>query len=46
MTIRVSSENKAKVAGLAKAERRSASHMAVLLLEEALEARAAAGRKG
>jgi len=39
MTIRVSSEMKAKVAGLAKAERRSASQMAVILLEEALEAR-------
>ena len=40
MTIRVCSEMKAVHAQLAKAERRSASQMAVILLEEALEARA------
>ena len=40
MTIRVCSEMKAVQAQLAKAERRSASQMAVILLEEALEARA------
>ena len=39
ITIRVSSEMKAVLAALAKAERRSASQMAVILLEEALEAR-------
>jgi predicted transcriptional regulator len=39
MTISVSSEMKAVLAQLAKAERRSASQMAVILLEEALEAR-------
>ena len=39
MTIRLSREMKAQLAGLAKAERRSASQMAVILLEEALEAR-------
>jgi predicted transcriptional regulator len=40
MTIRLSSEMKAELAKLAQAERRSASQMAVILLEEALEARA------
>jgi predicted transcriptional regulator len=39
MTIRLSSEMKAELAKLAKSERRSTSQMAVLLLEEALEAR-------
>ena len=39
MTIRLSAEMKAELAKLAKAERRSASQMAVILLEEALEAR-------
>jgi predicted transcriptional regulator len=40
MTIRVSSEMKAVLTQLAKAEQRSASQMVVILLEEALEARA------
>jgi predicted transcriptional regulator len=40
MTIRLSAEMKAELAELAKAERGSASQMAVILLEEALEARA------
>jgi predicted transcriptional regulator len=40
MTIRLSSEMKAELAKLAKAERRSTSQMAVILLEEALENRA------
>ena len=40
MTIRVSSEMKAVLTQLAKAEQRSASLMAVILLKEALEARA------
>ena len=39
ITIRVSSETKAVAAQLAKAERSGASQMAVILLEEALEAR-------
>jgi predicted transcriptional regulator len=41
MTIRLSSEMKEELAKLAKSERRSASQMAVILLEEALEVRAA-----
>ena len=40
ITIRVSSEMKAELSKLAKGERRSASQMAVILLEEALAARA------
>ena len=44
MTVRLSAEMKAKLAKLAESERRSASQMAVILLEEALEVRA--GKKG
>jgi hypothetical protein len=44
MTIRLSEEMKAELAKLAQSERRSASQMAVILLEEALEARQ--GKKG
>ena len=39
MTIRLSEEMKAKLMELAHSERRSASQMAVILLEEALGAR-------
>jgi hypothetical protein len=39
MTLRLTSEMKAELSRLAKGERRSASQMAVILLEEALEAR-------
>ena len=39
ITIRLSAEMKAELPKLAKAERRSASQMAVILLEEALEGR-------
>ena len=44
MTIRLSAEMKAELAKLAKAERRSVSQMAVILLEEALGVRQ--GKKG